>query len=126
MRNLLEVRSKANKLIVSSTISYSSVFEDNRDCIELANSPRICPRTRHIGLKYHHFLSHVENGNLKISWIDSKHQLAYRGSVSVLHIVLSVGFAHSASADKFSVQNFIFHGALKTENSCLVFSESFL
>jgi hypothetical protein len=34
--------------------------------------PRLC----HIALKYHHFWSHVENGNLLIRWIDTKHQLA--------------------------------------------------
>jgi hypothetical protein len=76
MRNLLAELSNATKLIVGSTIAYCTVFEDNRGCIELVNAPRMCPPTRHIGLKYHHFCSHVENDNLKISWVDTKHHLA--------------------------------------------------
>jgi hypothetical protein len=76
MRGLLHELSKATKLIVGSTITYSTIFEDNKGCVELANAPRMRPCTRHIGLKYHHFRSHIENGSISISWIDTKHQLA--------------------------------------------------
>ena len=71
-----EQKSKATKLIVSSTIAPSSVFEDNKGCVELAKVPRMRPRTHHIALKYHHFCSQVENGNISRSWIDTQHQLA--------------------------------------------------
>jgi hypothetical protein len=76
MRDLFHELSKATKLIVGSTIAHSTVFEDNKGCVELAKAPRMRPRTRHIALKYHPFRSHVENGNLSIAWIDTKHQLA--------------------------------------------------
>jgi len=76
MRHLLHKLSQATKLIVGSTIAHSTVFEDNKGCVELANAPRMCPRTCHIALKYHHFRPHVENGNLLFRWIDTKHQLA--------------------------------------------------
>jgi hypothetical protein len=76
MRNLLHELSKATKLIVGSTIAHSTIFEDNKGCVELANAPHMRPRTRHIALKYHHFRSHIENGSISISWIDTKHQLA--------------------------------------------------
>jgi hypothetical protein len=76
LRNLLHELSKATKLIVGSTIAHSTIFEDNKVCVELANAPRMRPRTRHIALKYHHFHSHIENGSISISWIDTKHQLA--------------------------------------------------
>eukprot|EP00957_Ditylum_brightwellii_P195703 14910889-Ditylum_brightwellii.AAC.1 len=33
------------------------VFEDINGSIELAKCPRIRPRTKHIGIKYHHFKS---------------------------------------------------------------------
>jgi len=51
------------------------VFEDNESCVELAEAPCMCPCTHHIALKYHHLRSHVENVNLLIHWIDTKHQL---------------------------------------------------
>jgi hypothetical protein len=76
MRGLLHELSAATKLIVGSTVEHSTVFEDNKGCVELATAPKMRPRTRHIALKYHHFRSHVENGTISISWIDTKHQLA--------------------------------------------------
>jgi hypothetical protein len=76
MRALLHEFSQAIKLIVGDTITYSTIFEDNQGCVELANAPKLCPRTKHIGLKYHHFRSHVARGDIKILWIDTKHQLA--------------------------------------------------
>jgi hypothetical protein len=76
MRGLLHELSAATKLIVGSTVTHSTVFEDNKGCVELATAPKIRPRTHHIALKYHHFHSHVENGNISILWIDTKHQLA--------------------------------------------------
>jgi len=76
MRHLLQELSTATKLIVGSTIAHSTIFEDNKGCVELASAPRMRPRTRHIGLKYHHFRSHVDLGHLTIQWIDTKNQLA--------------------------------------------------
>jgi hypothetical protein len=76
MRDLLQELAQATKLIVGSTFAHSTVFEDNKGCVELANAPKMRPRTRHIALKYHHFRSHVEKGHIKISWIDTKNQLA--------------------------------------------------
>ena len=76
MRNLLQELSTATKLIVGSTNAHSTMFEDNKGCVELATAPRMRPRTRHIGLKYHHFHSHVDLGLITIQWIDTKNQLA--------------------------------------------------
>lgn len=76
MRSLLQELSITTKLIVGTTTAHSTIFEDNKGCVELAIAPRMRPRTRHIALKYHHFRSHVEMGHLKIQWIDTKHQLA--------------------------------------------------
>jgi hypothetical protein len=76
MQNLLHELSNATQLIVGSTMAHSTVFEANKGCIELANAPRMRPRTRYIRLKYHHFHSHVANGVLRIRWIDTKNQLA--------------------------------------------------
>jgi len=53
-----------------------TVFEDNNGCIELANCPRLRLRTKHIGIKYHHFRSKVLDGTIKILPIDTKDQQA--------------------------------------------------
>jgi len=76
MQGLLQELSAATKLIVGSTIALSTIFEDNKGCVELASAPHMRPRTRHIALKYHHFRSFVESGQLRIQWIDTAHQLA--------------------------------------------------
>lgn len=76
MRGLLAQLSSTTKLIVGSTITYSTVFEDNKGCVELALAPKLHPRTCHIALKYHHFQTHVEQGHICIQWIHTKNQLA--------------------------------------------------
>ena len=47
------------------------LFEDNNGAIKLAKSPKICPRTKHIALKYNHFREHVRKGLIKINPIDT-------------------------------------------------------
>jgi hypothetical protein len=66
LRSLLLELSTATKLIVGSTTAHSTIFEDNKGCVELATAPKMRPRTRHIALKDHHFRSHIDNGNLQL------------------------------------------------------------
>ena len=40
-------------------VSHSTVFEDNQGAISLARCPRMTPRAKHIGTKYHWFRSHM-------------------------------------------------------------------
>jgi len=76
MRALLSELTTLTRLTLGSTTTYSTIFEDNKGCVELANTPKMRPRTKHIALKYHHFRSHVASGDIKVRWIDTKHQLA--------------------------------------------------
>ena len=55
---------------------HCTVFEDNKGCIELVKSPKMRPRTKHIGLKYHHFRKHVSDKKVSIQYIDTKEQIA--------------------------------------------------
>jgi hypothetical protein len=64
------------KLIVSNTITQSTIFKDNKGCVELTNAPRLFPSTGHIGIKCYHFHHHVSRGNIIVQWINTKHQLA--------------------------------------------------
>ena len=52
------------------------VFEDNNSVIELVKAPKICPHTKHIALKYHHFREHVRKGLIEINSIDTLEQVA--------------------------------------------------
>jgi hypothetical protein len=76
MRNLLVELASMTKLQIGHTVTHSTIFEDNKGCVELVNAPKMRPRTKHIAIKYHHFRSHVARGDIKIQWIDTKHQLA--------------------------------------------------
>jgi hypothetical protein len=51
--------------------------EDNTGCLELVNRPdQFRPRTKHIGIKWHHFCDTVKNGNVAVKKIDTTFQLA--------------------------------------------------
>ena len=43
-----------------------TVHEENQGCIDLVDSPRMRPRTKHIALKYHHFRKHVKDGTVSV------------------------------------------------------------
>jgi len=60
---------------------YAKCYEDNTGCLELAQTPKLRPRTKHIAIKYHHFLSHVKtqenpNGVLHLQWVTTTQQQA--------------------------------------------------
>jgi hypothetical protein len=76
MWSLLQDFSKATKLIFGNTITHSTIFINDKGCVQLASAPKLHPHTKHIGLKYHHFHSHVASGAIKIHGIDTTHQIA--------------------------------------------------
>ena len=55
---------------------HCKVFEDNRSCIRVAESPKFTPRTKHIAIKYHHFRKHVSDKMSAIFPISTTDQLA--------------------------------------------------
>ncbi len=52
------------------------VFEDNSCALELARLPKLCPRTKHINVCYHHFREHVRKGLIKIFPVGTSDQIA--------------------------------------------------
>ena len=70
MRNFLPVRDDEPKF-------FCKVWEDNRSCIKVAESPKFTPRTKHIALKYHHFRRFVSDGTVNIFPINTLEQTAY-------------------------------------------------
>ena len=51
-------------------------FEDISGALELANVPKMCPRTKHINNKYHHFRDHVRNKQILVKAVDTREQVA--------------------------------------------------
>ncbi len=52
------------------------IFEDNSGALEMARAPKMRPRTKHINIKYHHFLSQVTTGLLSLHPVSSENQFA--------------------------------------------------
>ena len=71
-----EVQLKQRKPNAADSKLVCEVFEDNRGALELANVPKMRPRTKHIALKYHHFREHVRNGMIVVKPIDTREQIA--------------------------------------------------
>lgn len=55
---------------------FSKVFEDNTGALQLARAPRMTPRTKHYGIKYHFFHEHVSIGHIKLFKVESRNQRA--------------------------------------------------
>ena len=56
---------------------HSTIFEDNNGALGLATAPKMTPRTKHIGVKYHWFKSHIsEEEGIMIKKVDSEAQKA--------------------------------------------------
>jgi hypothetical protein len=55
---------------------HCKLFEDNSGALEMAKSPKLRPRTKHINLKYHQFREDVENGDVSIHKVDTTEQMA--------------------------------------------------
>jgi hypothetical protein len=55
----------------------SIVYKDNTGKLELVNNPdQFRPRTKHIGIKGHHFCDAVKNGSVVVKKINTEFQLA--------------------------------------------------
>ena len=76
--SLMQLMNEINKIFKISTPKpkiHCKVFEDNESCISMAKRRKFSPRTKHIGIKYHHFRSHVGT-TVSIHSIDTKQQTA--------------------------------------------------
>ena len=76
MQLLEEMKSRGFEVICTSPHVYCKTFEDNSGALELARLSKLCPRTKHINVCYHHFREHVRKGLIKIFLIDTRDQVA--------------------------------------------------
>jgi hypothetical protein len=78
MRRLLQEVGKMMKLdFAQPALVHSTIFEDNNGALGLAQAPKMTPRTKHIGIKYHWFRSHIgpEEG-IMLKKVESESQKA--------------------------------------------------
>ena len=76
MELVREMKEKQILKINDTAHIYCKCFEDNSGALELARTPKLRPRTKHINITYHHFRSYVADGSVKVYAIESEEQLA--------------------------------------------------
>ncbi len=76
MELIKEIEEHNIPVICTKPYVYCKVFEDNSGALELARLPKLCPRTKHINVCYHHFCVHVSKGLIKIFLVGTSDQTA--------------------------------------------------
>jgi hypothetical protein len=76
MRTIIQELSHVCNISSQDATTYSTIFKDNKGCVDLIAAPTMRPRSRHISIKYHHFREHVRTGLIRIKWISTHDQLA--------------------------------------------------
>jgi hypothetical protein len=60
----------------STPAVHCTAFEDNNGALEMANTPKMRPRTKHMNIKYHHFREAVCLKKVTIKSIGTLDQIA--------------------------------------------------
>jgi hypothetical protein len=76
LRLMEETRQHGLPINVEKGQVHCRIFEDNSGALEMAQTPKMRPRTKHINIKYHHFLSQVTTGLLSLHPVSSENQFA--------------------------------------------------
>jgi hypothetical protein len=77
LRHLIHKLGKFFNYSSAQVTTHSTVFEDNKGCVDLIAAPTMKPCSRHIAIKYHHFFrEYVRRGEINIQWITTDKQLA--------------------------------------------------
>ena len=76
MQLVNELKEKLDLPMDTIPTVYCKAFEDNSGAVELANVPKMRPRTKHINTKYHHFRQHVFEKQIEVQQISTEDQIA--------------------------------------------------
>ena len=77
LMELMKEMQKMGICEINSTPSvYCKAFEDNSGAVEMARMPRLCPRTKHINVKCHHFKQYVFDKVISIYQVSTLDQNA--------------------------------------------------
>jgi hypothetical protein len=61
---------------VEAPLIRCTMFEDNEGTVQMANVPKMHPRTKHWNIKYYFFSQYVENRMLQVLFIPGEEQIA--------------------------------------------------
>jgi Reverse transcriptase (RNA-dependent DNA polymerase) len=75
MRLVKEIQRNMGLPMSTKPTVHCTLFEDDSGAVEMANVPRMCPHTKHINPKYHHFCKYVYEGMISIVHIRTTEQL---------------------------------------------------
>jgi hypothetical protein len=77
VKELLWCRSWLSEVYQEEILAPMTIYEDNRATIQLAqHGDMISQRTKHIDIKYHFLRQYIDDGTIKLMWVESKNQLA--------------------------------------------------
>jgi hypothetical protein len=78
MMNLIqELKDNGFPFHLAEPTIHCTVFEDNDSAYEMAKTPKMRPRTKHINVEYHHLHAEAEEGNIILEKIDTFDQQVY-------------------------------------------------
>ena len=60
----------------STPVVKCRTFEDNMSCVNMANTHKTRPRTKHLCIRLHHFRSHILRKTITVEHISTKEQIA--------------------------------------------------
>lgn len=76
MRLIKEMKESGFDLPIATPEVHCKVFEDNNGCLEMAQTPKMRPRTKHLNIKYHHFRGAVAEKLITIHRVGTEEQMA--------------------------------------------------
>ena len=76
LMTMIEETKKVFPLLIKNPKFVFQVHEDNQSYIKMATGNKFPPRTKHIALKYHHFISNVKYVRVEITYTPTDEQLA--------------------------------------------------
>ena len=76
MNFLHELKTRGFINTESKTQLHCKVFEDNSGALEMARNPKMRPRTKHINVLYHWFISYIKDRSVKVYPVSSENQCA--------------------------------------------------
>ncbi len=76
MELVKELKLQGFNMVSTKPIVHCQVFEDNSGALEIAKVPKMCPCTKHINIKYHHFRDSVDRGEISLHVINTNDQPA--------------------------------------------------
>ncbi len=74
MELVKKLKGQSFDMVFTQPMVHCHVFEDNRGALEIAKVPKMCPCTKHINVKFHHF--NVKWGKITLHAINTHNQPA--------------------------------------------------